>query len=116
MTPEGKVKAAVKKILQGHGVKFVNMPVPGGFGKNGAFDFSVVYYGVAIGIETKASPKEKPTPLQIKNAREHCAAGGISMLIHSDNLIDLDELLIHIHRVYGRQDFSKLGNWEGLWQ
>ena len=66
MTPEGKVKDAIKKHLTKHGVWFAGkppppivvgwmyMPVPTGFGVNGIPDFCGIWKGVPLYIEAKA--------------------------------------------------------------
>ena len=61
MTPEGKVKAAVKKSLDAHGAYYF-MPVQNGMGAPG-LDFHCAHKGHAFFIETKA-PGKKPTQRQ----------------------------------------------------
>jgi hypothetical protein len=76
MTPEGRVKAKVKKLLKSFGEDcYYEMPVPGGFGKSG-LDFNICFCGRWISIETKA-PGEKLTERQLLRKREIEAAGGI---------------------------------------
>ena len=83
--PEAKVKKKVQEILTAHGA-YSFMPATHGYGTSGVPDIVVCYYGVFIGIETKATDKNKPTKLQIKNAREIVGAGGIALLIHAENI------------------------------
>lgn len=60
-TPEGKVKKAVKKLLDQHGA-FHTWPVPSGFGES-MLDCVGHHRGDYFEIETKA-PGEKPTARQ----------------------------------------------------
>lgn len=91
-TPEGKVKAKARQILEKHGAYFF-MPVTGGFGTSGLFDEVACINGIFLGIEYKATKNDKPTPLQIQNARRCMQAGGVALLIHKDNLTKLDQTL-----------------------
>jgi hypothetical protein len=68
LTPEGKVKAAVKRVLARYPESYFFMPVQAGFGKK-TLDFLICHYGEFIAIETKA-PGKKPTPLQDDTIRE----------------------------------------------
>ena len=86
-TPESKVKKRVKEILKNLGAYYV-MPVTGGYGRSGAPDFLVCYKGRFIGIECKAG-KNKPTALQEKNLREIEDAGGSSLVIDEENVVDV---------------------------
>lgn len=81
MTPEGKVKDTVKKVLKKHNV-YYEMPVPTGFGKSG-LDFSCCVRGLAFYIETKRLG-QKPTDRQgatIENMRK---AGAKVFVIDGD--------------------------------
>ena len=73
MTPEGKVKADVKKYLKARGAYFF-MPVQYGYGA-AALDFFVCLDGRFIAIETKA-PGKKLTARQEEVARKIEDAGG----------------------------------------
>lgn len=86
-TPEVKVKQKVKAVLKNLGAYYV-MPVTGGYGRSGAPDFLVCYKGRFIGIECKAG-KNKPTALQEKNLREIEDAGGSSLVIDEENVVDV---------------------------
>ena len=95
MTPEGKVKAKVKKTLTELGAYYA-MPIGSGFGNAGVPDFLVCYNGAFIGIETKANGGE-PTKLQQKNLLDIILAGGHSLLINEANVDNLRNLLKKIH-------------------
>lgn len=89
MTPEGKVKADVKRILKSRGIWYF-MPVP--LGKVGIPDFCCVVKGQAVFIETKAG-KNKPTPMQKLTMEQIQAAGGIAVVVNEKGIAALDELL-----------------------
>jgi hypothetical protein len=94
-TPEGKVKAAVKKILDARGVYYY-MPVSNGMGAMGFFDIVCCYRGRFIGIECKSTANKKPTPLQTRNAMKALAAGALIFLVHIDNLTELEHTIDQI--------------------
>lgn len=58
MTPEGRVKAQVRKLLAEFGVWYYQ-PVQNGMGQVGIPDFICCYRGVFLAIETKAPGKIK---------------------------------------------------------
>lgn len=73
LTPEGRVKAAVKRLFKCHGV-YAFMPVQAGYGKPG-LDFHAIHDGRGFAVETKAKGK-KPTERQLQTIEEVRAAGG----------------------------------------
>jgi hypothetical protein len=79
MTPEGKVKAAVKRELDKYPGHYREMPVPGGYGKSG-LDFTVCFFGHFLAIETKAEGKQ-PTERQLQRMEEIRKAGGIAVSV-----------------------------------
>lgn len=82
MTPEGKVKVDVKKVLEVFKPwLYYEMPVPGGFGKSG-LDFHCIFCGHALVIETKAPGKDL-TQRQIDRAKEIYESGGTVFIISS---------------------------------
>ena len=83
-TPEGKVKLAVKKILQQHDIWYF-MPVSNGYGKHGIPDFVCCVRGFFFTVETK-SPGKKPTPLQEEQMRQIQLAGGRPFVIDGDTV------------------------------
>jgi hypothetical protein len=111
MTPEGKVKAKVKKLLKTWGKNcYYEMPVPGGFGKSG-LDFNICFCGCWISIETKA-PGQTLTDRQLLRKREIEDAGGAVFGIDGtedndenydlgmDGFSELEEFLKQVHREY----------------
>lgn len=91
MTPEGKVKASVKKLLIKAGAYYV-MPVTGGYGNSGAPDFIICHKGRFIGVECKAG-KNKPTALQLSNMMHIAESGGKALVINEESIHLLEELL-----------------------
>jgi hypothetical protein len=83
MTPEGRVKSKVNKILAAHGENiYPYMPVKSRFGAK-TIDYINCAYGYYLGIETKA-PGEQPTPLQWIHLRRIAAARGTAFVIDGD--------------------------------
>jgi hypothetical protein len=93
MTPEGKVKEKIKKILKARGAYYA-MPMGTGFGNAGVPDFlcCIPPYGGFLAIEAKAG-KGVTTALQNKNLAEIEAAGGMALVIHEDNFELLETVL-----------------------
>ena len=91
MTPERRVKAQVRKVLDKLGAYYV-MPVTGGYGNSGAPDFLVCLHGRYVGIECKAG-KNTTTPLQEKNLRLIERSGGIALIVNDDNVGVFEETL-----------------------
>ena len=100
-TPEGKVKAAVDKMLKAYGAYWLN-PATGGYGASGVSDKVACMLGRFIAIECKVNGTKKPTPLQLLQLQLIRDAGGISLVIHKDNLLSLDRVLRDI-----RTDFKR---------
>ena len=84
MTPEAKVKAKVKKLLNELGA-YYTMPVTGGYGNSGVPDFIVCKESLFYGIECKANGG-KPTALQLKHLDDIRKAGGIALVIDETNV------------------------------
>jgi Holliday junction resolvase len=90
-TPEGKVKAAVKKILDKHGVYHFS-PATGGYGRSGIPDIICCHHGKFIAIECKAG-KGTTTVLQERELEAIRAHGGAALVINELNLRDIDTVL-----------------------
>ena len=90
MTPEGKVKEKVKKVLKDRGIYYV-MPATGGYGSSGAPDFLVCHKGKFYGLECKANGG-KPTVLQLDNLDRIEENGGIAVVIDESNINPYMEL------------------------
>lgn len=92
MTPEGRVKQSIDKILKVHSVYFTK-PRGTTFGRSGVPDYDCIAYGNnCFKIEAKAGKKE-PTALQKIDHEERRKRGGIVFVINEDNLTLLEEYL-----------------------
>jgi hypothetical protein len=83
MTPEGKVKAAVNRLLDRYKSIYRFMPVPGGFGAS-SLDYLLCVNGRFLAIETKA-PGKKPTDRQKLAIGQIRRAGGTVFVIDGEN-------------------------------
>lgn len=94
MTPEGKVKRAVKKVLA-HYADYYGMyefwPVQTGYGA-ATLDCLVTFQGRSLFIETKA-PKKHPTERQEACIAQIVRAGGIVLVIDTENQELLRDIL-----------------------
>ena len=91
MTPEGKVKANIKKILKAHNAYYA-MPLGAGYGAMGVPDFLVCHKGRFISIEAK-TVGNKPTRLQESNMEHIRSCGGVALVINESNLKELEDTL-----------------------
>ena len=91
MTPEAKVKAKVRKVLDEHKV-YHFMPATGGYGRAGVPDIIACFNGRFIAIETKAG-KGTTTTLQERELDLIRRSGGVAMVINEENL---DELKLYL--------------------
>ena len=70
MTPEGKTKKAVKKLLDAHGAYYF-MPVQNGYGAPG-LDFHGSFKGRAFAVETKfnkeLTPRQEMTKIKMEKS------------------------------------------------
>lgn len=90
-TPEGKVKTAVKKILDTQGVYHFS-PAANGYGRVGVPDIICCVDGYFLAIECKAG-KGKTTALQDRELAAITAAGGAAAVVHEDS-VDIVSSLI----------------------
>ena len=94
MTPEKKVKTKVVAILKELGAYYFYAST-GGYGASGVPDIIGCYKGRFFAIECKAGGG-KTTALQDKNIAQIIAQGGLAIVVHEDNIEDVNELLRHI--------------------
>lgn len=80
-TPEGKVKHAIKKVLDDLGI-YYHMPVQNGMGKP-TLDFICCVGGAYVAIEAKA-PSKVPTRRQEALMKEIRASGGCTFWINQE--------------------------------
>lgn len=86
MTPEGRVKEGVKRVLKKHNA-YYHMPVQNGMGKP-TLDFVCCHNGWFIAIETKAKKGDKPTQRQQQTIEEMKAAGAAVFVVCCDEDIE----------------------------
>jgi len=91
MTPEGKVKARVRRILKINKV-YHFMPATGGYGRSGVPDIVGCFKGYFFAVECKAKDK-KPTALQEKELQRIREAGGYVFVIDETNEKDVQNWL-----------------------
>lgn len=87
-TPESKVKAKIKKILDKHGAYHFS-PMSYGMGTSGVPDLICCVYGYFVAIEVKAG-KGKPTKLQLYNLDLIRKAGGYATVANETDYDRLD--------------------------
>ena len=95
MTPEKKVKTKVVAILKELGAYYF-YPITGGYGASGVPDIVGCYKGRFFAIECKGTSKGKTTALQDKNIAQIIAQGGLAIVVHEDNIEDVNEVLRHL--------------------
>lgn len=90
-TPEAKVKASIKKILDAHKVYYF-LPYQAGMGRAGIPDIIACFKGRFLAIEAKAG-KGKTTALQDRELARIHAAGGTAVVINETNLSLLEAII-----------------------
>ena len=81
MTPEAKVKLAVRRWIEARGWYYY-MPAQNGRGRVGIPDFILCAGGRFVSIETKAPGKRRQTtPNQDREIRAINKAGGIALVV-----------------------------------
>jgi Holliday junction resolvase len=96
LTPEGKVKAKVVRILKDEGVYYF-FPATGGYGRSGVPDIVCCINGYFFAVECKAG-KNKPTLLQVNEIESIRRAGGVAVVANEENW---DEVRSLVHRLKG---------------
>ena len=91
LTPEGRVKQRVSRLLKEVKALYYFMPVQGGYGGS-TLDYLGCHRGRFFGIETKA-PGKIPTTRQSVIMASIRGAGGKVFVIDSDDLSELEEWL-----------------------
>ena len=83
LTPEGRIKAKVVKILRDEGVYYF-FPATHGYGRSGVPDIICCVTGKFLAIECKAGGN-KPTALQIREIETIRQAGGVAVIVDETN-------------------------------
>lgn len=100
ITPEGRVKAKVKALLNKYNVYYF-MPATGGYGRSGIPDFICCVKtnkssrGLFVAIECKAG-NAKPTALQEREMVRIRQQGGSALVINEQLLDYLEGFLIGV--------------------
>jgi len=94
MTPETKVKTAIRRILDAHEVYYF-MPAANGYGRAGIPDIVCCINGHFVAIECKAG-KGKTTALQYRELIAIHMAGGSSGVINETSLHTLPGIITAI--------------------
>lgn len=95
-TPEGKVKAAVRKALVEEGVYYFS-PAANGFGRAGIPDIICCVQGFFLAIELKAG-KGKTTALQDREIAAINSNGGIAFVVNENNINEVKEIITWIKK------------------
>lgn len=82
MTPEARVKKAVKQLLEAEGVYFF-FPPANGFGRAGIPDVICCIRGRFLAVECKAG-RGRTTALQDREMERIIAAGGGALVVYED--------------------------------
>lgn len=95
VTPEGKIKAKIDKLLKAYGVWFYS-PQAGPHGQSGIPDRVACVRGRFVGIEAKADKTRKPTAMQLMQGRNIVTAGGLWYLVYDEETLKgLEDYLSH---------------------
>jgi len=90
MTPEAKVKARVRKMLDEFGAYYFSPPA-NGYGRTGVPDIICCVQGQFLAIECKAG-NNKPTALQERELQHIRESGGEALVINEDNIKDVENV------------------------
>jgi Holliday junction resolvase len=82
---EGRLKDKIREYVETVPNVYYHPVVTRGVGKKGAPDIFLCHKGRFIAIETKATEKDEPTPLQKRRLREIAAAGGVALVVDESN-------------------------------
>jgi Holliday junction resolvase len=91
LTPEGKVKAKVVKILRDEDAYYF-FPATHGYGRSGVPDIVCCVAGKFLAIECKAGGN-KPTALQVREIETIRQAGGVAVVANEANWDEIRELI-----------------------
>lgn len=99
-TPEGKVKAEIKLVLNRLGIYWF-CPRGSALGRSGIPDFICCYKGAFLALEAKAG-SNKPSKLQDIEIARIRDAEGFALVVTDKNVGDLEPLLARIGAVMER--------------
>ena len=102
MTPEGKVKTKLRRMLSILApVPYYFCPATGGYGRSGVPDIVGCWEGRYFAIECKA-PGNKPTGLQLKEMEAIQQAGGVAFVFDGQEDWTQDKLVEALRGHYSR--------------
>ena len=102
MTPEGKIKQKIDKLLKRKGIWFFK-PQAGPFGRSGVPDYIVCARGAFIGIEAKANKTRKPTALQTRGMEMIVGTGGKCFVVYDQATLEhVEDALDLLEDIYAR--------------
>lgn len=101
MTPEGKVKAKVVKVLKKLEAYYFS-PATGGYGRSGVSDVVGCYKSLFFSIECKAGSNQA-TALQDRELCKVSNAKGLALLINEDNVEKLEQILLTHYTKHNRE-------------
>ena len=93
VTPEGKVKDKIKRVLRKYNV-YYHMPVQNGMGEP-TLDFVCCAWGFYFAVEAKA-PKEYPTERQKVTMKQISEAGGFVFIVRDDETLMMLEATLEL--------------------
>lgn len=101
-TPEAKVKAEIRKILDKHGVLY-SMPIGSPYGTSNMCDFICCVptesgVGQYMEIEAKATPRNKPSVRQADKLEQVRKAGGVAVVVNNKTLNEFEALVANTRR------------------
>jgi len=97
MTPEGRVKAVVRKMLDATPGAYHFCPATVGYGRSGVPDIVGCYRGKFFAIEVKAGSNQ-PTTLQHKELAAIAKSQGEALVINENNTHEVQYMLERLRR------------------
>lgn len=95
MTPEGKIKAKIRKMLKGFGPSIWSyMPVQGRWSKR-ALDYIVCANGWFVSIEAKKNATAPLTPMQEITRSLVEEAGGLVLVVYDDVTLEMARSILY---------------------
>jgi|TARA_R110002051_G_scaffold64488_1_gene117602 hypothetical protein len=100
MTPEGKIKQKIDKLLKRKGIWFFK-PQAGPYGRSGVPDYIVCARGAFIGIEAKSDKTKKPTALQTQCMEKIVGGGGKCFVVYDQATLEhVEDALAILENLY----------------
>jgi hypothetical protein len=87
MTPEGRIKAKLDRMLKEEGAWFFS-PQAGPYGRSGIPDRIGCVLGRMFAVECKADRTKKPTRLQQQAMEQLAGAGAVVFLVYDEAGVD----------------------------